>query len=406
MANEVKKVRLAIVGCGGIAHLHMQGYEQIKRAEPEKFEIVAVCDPIDERAQEFANWAEQFQGKRPQVYTDHEVLLKEETDNLDAVDINTPHHLHHLIGIACLEAGLHVMIEKPIGITVKATKAIMEAAKRAGKFAATAENIRRGVPQRTAWWLFNENKLIGEITLFYAIQVGYLPPTQPGQEPEWHWRVNKFFSGGGLVLDSGAHFCDTIRYLFGEVKQVHAVVKRIVPRPFRKNDELVIDDREDTWMAVLEFESGLMGLWSYTNTAPAHEFTQVVYYATEGALVDIGDAFHGPRGDALVKHVNGQVRSLNELSKDFRAAIGEEKWQKLFPHDFTNGFTLECYDFLDAVQNNRPPEITVEDGLRAKAISFAIYEASATGQTVKVQDVIDGNVEVYQRPINEHWGLQ
>jgi UDP-N-acetyl-2-amino-2-deoxyglucuronate dehydrogenase len=232
-----------------------------------------------------------------------------------------------------------------------------------------------------------------------------MPPPQPGREPAWHWRVDKFLSGGGLVLDSGAHFCDTIRYLFGEVKQVHAVVKQLIPRPFRKDGELVLDDREDTWMAILEFERGLTGFWSYTNAAPAHRFTHVVYYATEGALIDTGDAFHGPWGNALVQHANGRVRRLNDLAHDFRNAIGEEAWQKLFPHGFTDGFVLECYDFVDAVQNNRPPEVTVEDGLKAKAISIAIYEAATTGQTVKVQDVIDGEVEVYQRPINERWNL-
>ncbi len=405
MADDEAAVRLAVIGCGGVAHAHMQGYEQIKRAEPNKVEIVAVCDPIRERAEEFADWAQRFQNTRPRIYTDHEVLLKEEQGNVDAADINTPHHLHHIIAIACLEAGLHVMVEKPIGVTVRATQQILEAAKRAGKWVATAENVRRGVSQRTAWWLFNESKWIGDPTLFYAIQVGYNPPPPPGHEPAWHWRVDRFLSGGGLVMDSGAHFCDTIRYLFGEVRQVHAVVKQLIPRPHRKGDEIVMDDREDTWMAVLEFESGLTGFWSYTTAAPAHRFTHVVYYATEGALVDTGDAFHGPFSGAMVQHLNGRVRRLNDLAQDFRAAVGEERWQRLFPHGFTDGFTLECYDFLDAIQHNRPPEVTGEDGLRAKAIAIAIYEAATTGQTVRVADVLDGKVEVYQKPINERWGL-
>ncbi|MGQ9462654.1 MAG: Gfo/Idh/MocA family protein [Candidatus Fervidibacter sp.] len=405
MVEGQRAVRLTIIGCGGIARAHLRGYEQIHEAEPEKLEIVAVCDPIRENAEGFADWIERFQGKRPRIYVDHEKMLKEEDGNIDAADIITPHHLHHIIAVDCLEAGLHVMIEKPVGVTVKATKAIIEAAKRTGKLAATAEQIRRGIPQRTAWWLFNQSKLIGEPTLFYAIQVGYAPPPQPGREPNWHWRVDKFLSGGGLVLDSGAHFCDMVRYLFGEVKQVHAVVKQLVPRAFRKGDELVMDDREDTWMVILEFESGLTGFWSYSNAAPAHRFTHVVYYATEGALVDTGDIFHGPWSNAIVQHANGRVRRLNDLVQDFRNEIGEDAWQSLFPHGFTDGFTLECYDFVDAVQNNRPPEVTVEDGLKAKAISIAIYEAAATGKTVKVQDVIEGNVEVYQRLINDRWNL-
>ncbi len=405
MESSQQTVRLALVGCGGIARAHLRGYERIKRAEPEKLEIVAVCDPVVARAEEFADGIERFQGKRPRVYADHEALLKAERDNLDATDITTPHHLHHVTAIACLESGIHVMVEKPIGVTVKATKAILEAAKRAGKFAATAENIRRGVPQRTARWLFNQSKLIGEPTLFYVIQVSYSPPPQPEREPEWHWRVDRALSGGGIGLDSGVHFCDTIRYLFGEVKQVHAVVKQLVPRFFRKGKDLVPDEREDTWMAILEFERGITGFWSYSTAAPMHRFTHVVYYATDGALVDTGDAFHGPVSSALMQHSSGRVRRLGDLAQDFRAAIGEEEWQRLFPHGFTETFTLECYDFLDAVQNNRPPEVTAEDGLKAKAIALAIYEAATKGQTVQVQDVLNGEVEAYQRPINERWGL-
>jgi UDP-N-acetyl-2-amino-2-deoxyglucuronate dehydrogenase len=157
-------------------------------------------------------------------------------------------------------------------------------------------------------------------------------------------------------------------------------------------------------MAILEFERGLTGFWSYSNAAPMHRFTHVVYYATEGALIDTGDAFHGPWGSALRSARKRSGRRLNDLAHDFRA-IGEEAWQRLFPHGFTDGFTLECYDFVDAVQNNRPPEVTAEDGLKAKAIAIAIYEAAATGKTVRVADVLNGEVEVYQRPINERWNL-
>lgn len=405
MESSKRTVKLGLVGCGGIADAHLYGYERIKQVEPDKFEIVSVCDPIVQRAERAADWIERFQGKHPRVYADLEEMLKAEDENLDGTDITTPHHLHHVNAIACMESGIHVLVEKPIGVTVKATQAIVESAKRTGKFAATAENCRRQVPHRTAWWLFNKSRLIGNPTFFYAIQVGYNPPPPAGREPAWHWRVDRFLSGGGLVLDSGAHFCDTIRYIFGDVKQVHAVVKQLIPRPHRKGDEIVLDDREDTWMAVLEFESGVTGFWSYTSAAPTHRFTHVVYYATEGALVDTGDVFHGPVGSALVQHQSGRVRRLGDLAQDFRADIGDEEWNRLFPHGFTDGFTLECYDFLDAIQNNRSPEVTAEDGLKAKAISFAIYEAATTGRTVKMADLLSGEVETYQRPINERWGL-
>ena len=77
----------------------------------------------------------------------------------------------------------------------------------------------------------------------------------------------------------------------------------------------------------------------------------------------------------------------------------------LFPHGIEDGFALEIYDFLTAVRDGRPPEIDGDQGLRAKAIALAIYESNATGQAVRVKDVLDGTVDTYQRPINEKWGI-
>ena len=69
--------------------------------------------------------------------------------------------------------------------------------------------------------------------------------------------------------------------------------------------------------------------------------------------------------------------------------------------NFTDGVALECYDFVDATENNRPPELDVEAGLRAKSICEAIYESNACRQAVNCEDVASGDIGVYQKPINE-----
>ena len=84
MSDGQRTVRLAMVGCGGIARAHLRGYEQIHKVEPDKLEIVALCDPVRENAEAFADTVERFQGKRPRLYADHETMLKEEAGNLDA----------------------------------------------------------------------------------------------------------------------------------------------------------------------------------------------------------------------------------------------------------------------------------------------------------------------------------
>ena len=96
---------------------------------------------------------------------------------------------------------------------------------------------------------------------------------------------------------------------------------------------------------------------------------------------------------------------MEELKKEYMASLSEAEKDRLFPHDFTDGMSLECYDFVEAIENNRPPEIDAEMGLRAKSICEAIHESNACGQSVTYDDVFAGKVELYQKPINAHCGL-
>jgi predicted dehydrogenase len=120
-------IKLAIIGCGGIARAHLRGYIEIKRHEPELFKFVAMCDPVEERANSFAEEASQAQSEKIHIYTDIDEMLRNE--ELDAVDICTPHGLHHIHATKCMEAGAHVLLEKPVGVTIKAAKVIVEASK-------------------------------------------------------------------------------------------------------------------------------------------------------------------------------------------------------------------------------------------------------------------------------------
>jgi predicted dehydrogenase len=396
-------LKIAMIGCGGMAGGHLSGYEQIQAQEPGLVELVAMCDEDPGRAENFAARAAEFQGgTKPRVYTDVAEMLAKEP--LDGADIATPHHLHHTIGCACLEAGVHVLIEKPIGVTVRATQAIIEAARRNGKIAATAENVRRGLCQRAAHWALNELKLLGEMRMFFAQHASYQQPESP---PRWHWRTDLLLGGGGMVMDSGAHFCDTIRYLFGDVERVYAEVRQFEPHPHLKGEETVLDSREDSWVATLHFASGLIGVWSWSYVLPGHSFSQVVYYGSEGCLVETDrfDVFHGPFAGAEFRLKDGKVVPMAAVQAMFLAWLGEEGRQKLFPHGFYNGVVLECYDFLTAIRDGRPPEVDAEAGLKAKAIAEAIFESSQAGQAVTLSDVLSGAVWAYQKPIDQAWGL-
>ena len=398
------KVRLAIIGCGGIAGAHYEGWKEIHGQEPDLFEIVAVCDAIRPAAEQYADRVAAFQGERPAVYDDVAAMLR--TGRVQAADICTPHHLHHRVALACIEAGVAVQIEKPSGLTVKATKRIIEAALARDVIAATAENIRREPARRTAWWLLNESGLLGRPQGFFVQAVAHSAPTDPTHAPRWHWRADRTLSAGGWVIDSGAHFMDTIRYLYGDVHSVYGRVQYLRPHPMVRDGLRAFDELEDYFTATINFESGAVGVWSRTSAFPGHDWSECVHYGDRGAIADRHDVFHGPRDKATVRAPGlEEGQTLQGLMPRFLETLSPERRERFFPHGFTNGFTLECHDFATAVATGRAVEVSCEVGLKAKAVAFAIYESAVSGQAVRVDDVLSGKVDAYQRWLNEKWGI-
>ena len=164
---------------------------------------------------------------------------------------------------------------------------------------------------------------------------------------------------------------------------------------------------EDTWVAIITFNSGVVGTWSWTVAAPCANHLNVAFYGAEGVIRDNGDVFHPftvkDRGEA--ERLDGRKYSMQELREMYLETLSDEEKARLFPHGLEDGFALEIYDFIDAIKNRRPPEVDGWTGLQAKAISIAIYESGYSGDVVTIADVLDGKVSGYQQEIDEHWGL-
>ena len=398
MAGE--PIRLATIGTGGIARAHLNGYRAIAAKAPGLFQVVAVCDAVPAAAEAYARAVAEWQGRAPRVYSRVEDLLARERP--DGADICSPNYLHHTLGIACLDAGVNVMVEKPVGITIKASKRLISRAKETKLILATAENIRRQPGPRTARWAIQDKRLIG-VPLQFFVQLSRYQA--PNQDSPWHWRASLALGGGGLVIDSGAHFCDTMRYLFGEVESVYGRTFRHVARTLKKDGADASDEREDSFVATLNFASGLVGIWAYGESLPAHGHNTVVYYGAEGALVDPGDPFHGPRMTGELRRADGTARTMENLYRDYLAELGPEGRARVFPLGLTDGFALEVYDFVTAIRDGRPPEVDGEAGMKAKAMAQAIYESALRGEVVRVADVLSGRIGDYQRPIDQGLGL-
>ena len=140
-----KTVNLAIIGCGGMAGAHLNGYEELARKGENRFRIVAAVDEAKERADAFATRLQANLGWEVATFKSVDQLLNSGVQ-VDGGDICSPHGVHHVLGCQLLDGGVNVLCEKPIGITVKASKKIAATAKKRGLVAATAERAeRRGV---------------------------------------------------------------------------------------------------------------------------------------------------------------------------------------------------------------------------------------------------------------------
>ena len=255
---------------------------------------------------------------------------------------------------------------------------------------------------RTAHWAIHQQGMLGTPEVFFvqATTDRTFNPNQP-----WVWRFDKLLGGGGPVLDAGAHFCDTMRYLWGECDTVYGSVRRFAQGTFRKGEEQVADTREDTFTALLNFRNGVTGTWTVINRAMPAPMNNVIYYGSEGALSDRGNPFHGPRLSATLTRRDGHEYRLADLYEQYLNALPPDERERLFPFGLTDGFALEVCDFLFSIRDGRQPETDGEAGLHAKAIAYAIYESAAANQVMRVADIEDGKQAVYQQPIDERWNI-
>jgi len=287
------KLRIGILGTGGIAQAHLNGYRILRDAGYEGFSLAGLCDNNAERRAAFAAQVQEIFGAECRQFASAEEMAG--SGAVDAADNCTPHAFHHTTTITCLEAGLDVMVEKPCGITIKATDLIIAAAREHGRTVAVAEQVRRGVKARAMDWAVNEAKMIGDVR-FWSV-VGFSSWDFEAQSYTdayaWQWRLLKLLTGGGMLFDAGAHFADMMLHLFGPVEQVYACLKSY-QQPRIESPELGPQkkDVEDTWMSTWQFENGIVGQYSWSFSAPGEAVATQIIYGTEGSARDRGAWMH------------------------------------------------------------------------------------------------------------------
>ena len=257
---------------------------------------------------------------------------------------------------------------------------------------------------RTVNWALNEAELIGR-PRFFGFDVKTWTDLDLASYA-WRWRHSRLLGGGGMLFDAGAHFADMMLHLFGDIDEVTGTMMTFDTSPVDMPGLGVRPrDVEDYWLVTLKFASGLYGTWSYCWQAPGHHIHSSYVWAEQGSVKDLQTWMHPFQNGGDVMLADGTEIPYDRLREMYLGQLSEELRQRLFPYGITNGITLECWDFIEAVADRRSPEIDGEAGQRAKSVCMAIYEAAKAGQAVKVADVASGRVSAYQDEINEYWGI-
>ncbi len=396
-------IKLALIGCGGISKAHVRGYKDLFDRGCRDFEISACMDVNAEAAEARAEEIAAYQGSKPAVFTELDALIGQEV--AQAADVCVPHCFHHLVGIPLLRGGLHVMIEKPIGITIKATRWIIAAAEEEGRILATGENVRRDLAARACAWAIKEQGLIGDVRLVVVQAINRRPFDYTSYAMKW--RGLKLLTGGGMIMDSGAHFGDMVQVLFGPPDEV-ACDMETYDRQIIADAPLIGSapaDVEDTWHAVLRFADGPLVTWTYSRALHGAEARQATYYGSEGTLYDLGFPFHPFQGGGRAVLADGSEISNDEIQETYLATLTEAARARFFPYGATDGFAIEVWDFINAIAEGRKPEMEGADGLQAKALCESCYESAVLGRPVKFDAVLAGDINAYQAPIDAYWEI-
>ena len=205
MANE--KTRIGIIGCGGIANgKHMPSLAKVAECE-----MVAFCDIIVEKAEKAAK---EYGVEGAKVYADYKELLADET--IDVVHVCTPNRSHSFITVDALEAGKHVMCEKPMAINSAEAKKMLDAAERTGK-KLTIGYQNRHRPDSLFMKKEAEDGTFGDI--YYAKAIAM----RRRAVPTWGVFLNEYEQGGGPLIDIGTHALDLTLWVMNNYKPKYCV---------------------------------------------------------------------------------------------------------------------------------------------------------------------------------------
>lgn len=353
-------LRTAIVGCGKVGHIHAKGFSRA----PESV-FVAACGRDLARTEIFAA---QYNVK---AYCDVEEMITRE--GVQALAICTPHPLHAVHAIKALQAGVHVLIEKPLASSLEDCDAILNAAKEHGGKVGMVSQRRFYAPCSRVKMAIEDGK-VGRPILGSVGMYGWRDEAYYRSDP---WRGSWLGEGGGVLVNQAPHQLDLLHWYMGEIDELFG---------FWANLNHPYIEVEDTAVAVLRFKNGALGNIVVSNSQNPALYGRVYVHGSNGASI-------GVQTDGGAMFIAGMSSITEPPMNDLWTVPGEaellKKWQKEDSDFFLSINPIEYYhqlqisEFLAAVIAGRNPAVPGEDGRKTVEIFEALYRSQRDRQPVK-----------------------
>jgi len=348
MSSE--RIRFALVGAGFIGGVHARELAGLDEAE-----LVAVVDTDLATAQALAG------AYGAAATTDLTAVLQR--DDVDAVSICTPSGLHADGAVAALDAGKHVVVEKPLDVSLAAADRIIDAEKRSGKTVAVISQHRFDKSSEKVLQAVRDGHL-GTITSAIASHAWWR-----GQSyyDSGEWRGTLALDGGGAVMNQTVHTVNLLTTIVGTPVEVFAYTACLA------HERIEV---EDTAVAVVKFASGALGMIHGTTAAYPGLDASLRVFGSKGSAVISNDALtflHENAGDAP-EIAMSEMTGLNQVTDEYA----------LEPEDLPLGraHRRQLADFVEAVTTGRAPRVGTEEARTSLSVILAMYESAATGRPV------------------------
>ncbi|KSZ56409.1 oxidoreductase [Rhodococcus pyridinivorans KG-16] len=347
-------LRVGIVGCGRIADNHVRALQQSPGVE-----VVGCADADPDRAGTFAG----RHGIAHAAGSAEELFAL----GLDACTVCTPHPVHEQIVVAAAEAGIHVLCEKPIAVSVAAADRMIAAADRAGIVFGVLFQRRFWPAARRIKTAIDEGRLgmpvLGEVSALLHRPSSYYSADA--------WRGRWDTDGGGVLMTQAVHQIDLLQWFMGEPVSVTGSIGT------RFHGDHI--ETEDTASAVVTFASGGTATINATTGVNHNLGNRVTVIGTTGAVASVLEFPEGREGINELWTVPGELA----MSTPYDSATPVNLDVEDINAGLTDFHTLQVQDFADAVRTGRPPAVTGRDARTSLAVIEAIYESARTGRPVE-----------------------